>query len=903
MALNAIGKASHINITKNNVEYSSLTNTPPTVINPISDLNTLTSGFSVTSIPLANVFNDVDDASLSYSVVVTDSMIITATVDNDTLYLYEGTSTGSTTVTITAYDSNGGSISDAFSVTVNPPPADLNMENGSFIACDRIFKDAGGDEHYPNDADITMTLLPAVDGEYIQVTFTSFELEDGFDKLFVYDALSKDNSQLIGTFSGETLPDVLTASNADGALTFHFTSDSDINKGGWVANISCINNQAASNNSPIVKNPIPNQEISDDLTNKVISLQDVFYDADNDPLIYEAISSNEAVITSEIVSSNKELVLTLKASTGNSTITVYAEDPYGAWTSTEFSVNITESGNISLEDIIDVQATFNLNKTIDLSANSQIQIKVKEPQLIEKIETGRVSINQWFITPNDNYGNALYNLMSLENDNTYRVTLSPFEDPFGTAYFFKVTATDGQTMYFPKHPNQWLVSYKSYTSSDIPLQQTVGIGDKAEDYRIISLPLRTQDRDMSINHIFSSLGTYDNTKWRVFKWVNNSYQELNGNDILQPGKAYWFISKEQVNASFPAMTSEVIDNVGQYNSADQNITLSELSFEQGWNMISTPYNLPIDWVGFKTFHSLKNNLVNNLSEELYHWDGAVNTSSTLEPFKGYFVYNSGPSFKVKVIPSAQTYQNSATSNLRTTASQNWQVPLQIKSNAKWHHISKIGMHAQAKVGIDSFDGLRVPLLMDIPKAQFYRPDFKTSEVTGDIIPATEQATWNASFSSTESNHIHIQWERPLLPYGKKLLIMDTETRALYDMQAVQQFQKNASHVNLKFIYGNSSEIMELLNDQLFYVNVYPIPSHEHTKFDITIPEGEHQLSLSIINMTGEIVKQVYQGKISKGQYRFIWNTTNNQHINVSKGVYLYQIQMDDQITTGKLLIK
>ena len=115
-----------------------------------------------------------------------------------------------------------------------------NMQSGTITTCDAMFYDDGGpNANYTNNKDLTLTFLPATEGGIITVTFQSFETESNWDFLYIYDGTSTSATQ-IGTYSGGDTPGTVTATNAAGALTFKFTSDSSVNKTGWAAHVTCL---------------------------------------------------------------------------------------------------------------------------------------------------------------------------------------------------------------------------------------------------------------------------------------------------------------------------------------------------------------------------------------------------------------------------------------------------------------------------------------------------------------------------------------------------------------------------------------------------------------------------------------------------------------------------------------
>ncbi len=128
-------------------------------------------------------------------------------------------------------------------ITVNVPPIIFNMASTTVSTCSGNFYDSGGlDGSYQNYEDLTMIFLPDVAGNKLQMIFTGFDMEAepscGYDYLQVFDGNST-SSPLIGKYCGTISPGTVTATNADGALTYVFHSDQLANGLGWEASINC----------------------------------------------------------------------------------------------------------------------------------------------------------------------------------------------------------------------------------------------------------------------------------------------------------------------------------------------------------------------------------------------------------------------------------------------------------------------------------------------------------------------------------------------------------------------------------------------------------------------------------------------------------------------------------------
>ncbi|MBQ8958909.1 MAG: DUF2817 domain-containing protein [Bacteroidales bacterium] len=161
----------------------------------------------------------------------------TSTQQNPTGITYN--ETGDFSVSLTIADAEGNSQTLTRDNYIHVREA-YNMQNGTITTCSALFFDSGGASNaYGNNENYTLTFQPNSDERKINVTFTEFSLESGYDYLYVYDGNSTDSPE-IGRYSGGSIPGPFEATNEGGVLTFHFTSDGGVTSPGWVANVSCI---------------------------------------------------------------------------------------------------------------------------------------------------------------------------------------------------------------------------------------------------------------------------------------------------------------------------------------------------------------------------------------------------------------------------------------------------------------------------------------------------------------------------------------------------------------------------------------------------------------------------------------------------------------------------------------
>ena len=186
-----------------------------------------------------NFFDDSYGSATSWYWTFPGGEPSTANVKNPQNILYD--QVGSYPVTLVVSDDEGHSdtlTKENYIVVSNT----YLMENGTVELWSGLFYDTGGDnENYSDNEDLTMTFKPSEPGGKLKVEFLSFDVEENgdcsWDYLEIYDG-SAINGTLLGKFCGTGLPGPYTATNNEGALTFVFHSDYNINRAGWKAQLT-----------------------------------------------------------------------------------------------------------------------------------------------------------------------------------------------------------------------------------------------------------------------------------------------------------------------------------------------------------------------------------------------------------------------------------------------------------------------------------------------------------------------------------------------------------------------------------------------------------------------------------------------------------------------------------------
>jgi len=124
-----------------------------------------------------------------------------------------------------------------------------------------LFTDTGGiSGNYTNKESFTRVMMPNLPNQKLVATFTSFQLEDIYDFLYIYNGSDETHPEFNSGagFTGTNSPGTITSTATDGSLTFKFISDEGTFDSGWVATISCSPSLGISNNDFIDFSYYPN---------------------------------------------------------------------------------------------------------------------------------------------------------------------------------------------------------------------------------------------------------------------------------------------------------------------------------------------------------------------------------------------------------------------------------------------------------------------------------------------------------------------------------------------------------------------------------------------------------------------------------------------------------------------
>ncbi|WP_306010188.1 S-layer homology domain-containing protein [Bacillus sp. MMSF_3328] len=369
------------------------------VASPIAD-QTLSLGSAARIIDLAQSFSDPDGDELSLSAVSADSSIAQAALTGKVLKI-SAIGTGETTLTVTASDSFGGTVSQAFSVTVKPNEAPVVQQ----VIGDRKSKPA--DEIVIDLADV----------------FTDPEQDE-----LIYEAESSNPSSSDAEISGSSL--TVTGVQDGNAVITVTATDASGNKVSTTFTVT-----VSSNAAPSVSGSIPEQVIGAGVPGNQFSIDQLFSDSDGDQLTYSVTAADGALVNASI---NGNL-LTLMPGTGygKTTVTVQADDGNGGTATAAIRVNVTKvaqykkiTAKKGIADVsYDITSLFPAqnNLTVYRQIKGQLTQSGTQPlngKVFKMVPGETGSIVNWWITAED--GTAVFIELTVQEQQGPEVFFSEY---------------------------------------------------------------------------------------------------------------------------------------------------------------------------------------------------------------------------------------------------------------------------------------------------------------------------------------------------------------------------------------------------------------------------------------------------------------------------------------------
>ncbi|UZR97039.1 IPT/TIG domain-containing protein [Chondrinema litorale] len=469
------------------------------------------------------------------------------------------------------------------------------------------------------------------------------------------------------------------------------------------------------------------------------------------------------------------------------------------------------------------------------------------------------------------------------NDTQYSYEVSSSVDDIGIEYYYTFSFADCNT----------ISSNVAYTYIYYPNGVSIpGLtpGDEPGDYDLFSIPL---DLDATaVTSVFDELGSFDKSKWRVFRIQSGDYQEYNSFSNIDLGRGYLILYTQN--------TTSFNSGAGTTVTATKDNPFS-MSLQQGWNMIASPYLFTISWEDVLSDNGIDNSLENF---HVYTSTGYQNSNGILDAFEGaiYFA-ESAENVDISVIKDNSI--NGRIAGVKETKNpldnENWQVKLNLTSQAGITTTGGFGMSLNANESKDAMDAMLPPKIANASDFYFNHQEYFYPYFSKDIVPKAENYEWSFEVNPAPSDDlVTFSWENDYFGENdKNLYLLDEANGFVINMRNQNTYAFNAKQSQqFKVIYGDS-EKLNLLEPVIGAV--YPNPTANQLYIPLSLPTDtqESNISINLYDLSGRLSGQINMDNLSAG-YQLIELNDNGIFDNLSRGMYAMQIVLESD---GKLIRK
>jgi len=462
-----------------------------------------------------------------------------------------------------------------------------------------------------------------------------------------------------------------------------------------------------------------------------------------------------------------------------------------------------------------------------------------------------------------------------------------------STYYFRVKAVNnngtayGDTLSFTT--NGYPETHTIQHTTEMPVHPNTA-DYASSDYRLFGIPGRSY---VQLNEIMDGEAHKD---WMAY-WDNG--QDA---DFMQPyilgdlfrfgnGRAFWVVSKNVISVNKQINSSLLNDN-GQ----------TKIPLHPGWNLITNPFIKTLSWNAVQT--------VNDISEPLWAYNGSFNQISTFEPYKGYYFFNT-QNKTILYIPYDQG--TAALSKTPIAGNTGWTMDIRLVRNEKLSGEISIGQQNKAKDGYDRFD-YHQPHTLDGTGGgiYFYRPQWNENfPLFASDMRGTENAaqSWDFTVSANGSQKIVLSSEAVNnIGDHLELYLLDQTNGRYQNLKEKSTYPIPAGNqkTQLKIILGTQAEIQNEIRKIVprnFALKAnYPNPFNPQTTIPLQLA-AETQIELSVFNILGQKVAQIFSGHLQAGNYFFNWNATGSYGKRLPSGVYFCRLSIKGKpLFTNKMVL-
>ncbi|MHB1050397.1 MAG: IPT/TIG domain-containing protein [Bacteroidota bacterium] len=439
----------------------------------------------------------------------------------------------------------------------------------------------------------------------------------------------------------------------------------------------------------------------------------------------------------------------------------------------------------------------------------------------------------------------------------------------GTKYLWRIRARS------KTNASAWSPAYSFIVSQSQQLNDVISASfsdapKASTDYRLVTVP------NSSFSAVEELIPGNPPNDYRIFEDNGgappNHLSELSGSDSWTIGQGYWLIKKKNFVLSSSLFFPTPSSITGVVN----------ISTRFGWNIIGTPYGVPVKWSDIRTANSLS---INDVAYGYFGTKG-FQPVDILEPYTGYYYFSNSSVLSIP-FPFTETPDVSVQRPAL-------QLTLNYSSSVNTDRTLTIGIDPSAKNGLDEFEVRKPPIFTDQAAIWIDRPDWDSehSRFAGDIRPALgDGQSWDIVLQhpAGESSRLTVE-NMESIPEGFDVVIINTHSGVMLKPDAHNSvaIPAGTGTSNYSVIVGRQNYIRSRTESfvPLQYVlhQNYPNPFNPTTaiRFGIT---DDALVQLKVYDLLGREVASVVNGIVISGNHEYSFDARH-----LASGTYIYSLR-------------
>ncbi len=421
-------------------------------------------------------------------------------------------------------------------------------------------------------------------------------------------------------------------------------------------------------------------------------------------------------------------------------------------------------------------------------------------------------------------------------------------------------------------------------------------------YQMLSIPAMTDGKA----GLEGTYGPYNPVSWRALRW-DGTAQQYREFPVLEtadfrPGRAFWLVSRNGTRPSF-----------AEGRTVDAS-TPKTIELAPGWNQIGTPFGFSVPWDTVEAASGLEESI---LDGPFAYRDGDYVTASTLDPWVGYFVFNTTTDPQRITIPpvggaSSASTQSAALGTAGAVDAKQGEA-YTLRGTARTEAGAQsvwMGVRPEARENRDPLDVAQPPPAHSSVRLSVLETvGRRTVPHMGSFKPLEEAGqTWRLRLSNGTASTATVRLELSAtgtLPEGMERSVVDPSAERYVAPGDEFEVEK-----------GEGKELMVLVGTERYVerhtedtaIRGYkdelrgntPNPFEDATTIAYTLSE-EQAVTLTVYDALGRRLRTLVDARKQAGLHQVRWEGTDRYGTPVGNGVYFIRMRAGQTQQTQKVV--